>query len=331
MIHAWNRTHWTTLHARPAGLPSAILLAGPAGVGKRAFADALAIAMLCSDRSPATEACGECRSCQLFAVASHPDYRLLEPATAETADGAESATPRSRIIGVDRVRELQDFVAMARHTGNAKVVVIQPADRLHLSAANALLKMLEEPSAVTHFLLVTDRAQQLLPTVRSRCYRIDFSLPEPEAARAWLRTRGIDQPEIPLAQAGFAPLVAEQLADHTYLHKRRMVNDLLGMPSVKASELSKVLPTEELSTFWAFLYRWCYDLAASGAAGQVRYNPDYAKSLSRIAVNLDQQRLQQFVKELVLVAQSLEHPLNARLVSERLAIGYTRAVANQEP
>jgi len=332
MIHAWNRAQWTRLHARPAGLPSAILLAGPVGVGKRAFAQAVAIALLCSNRSQTGEACGECRSCRLFTAASHPDYRLLEPATAETGDAAtEGTATKSRIIAVDRIRDLIDFVSMSPHSSSSKIIVIQPADRLHPSAANALLKMLEEPSASTRFVLVTDRAQQLLPTIRSRCYRIDFSLPDPQVARTWLNERGIEQPDIALAQAGFAPLAAEQLSDQTYWQKRRSVNDMLGTPSLKASELIRALAAEGLPTFWAFLYRWCYDLAAAGAAGQIRYNPDYTKSLSRIAVKLNQQHLQQFMKELIVVAQSLEHPLNARLVSERLAIGYTRAVATQEP
>ena len=130
---------------------------------------------------------------------------------AEGTGSAPSGQRASRTIVVAQVRELGDFLAVTSHLGGHKVVLIQPAERLHPSAANALLKTLEEPRARTVFMLVSDRPQQLLPTVRSRCFRIDFPVPERGEALDWLKANSVREPEIALAQAGFAPLAALEL------------------------------------------------------------------------------------------------------------------------
>ena len=121
---------------------------------------------------------------------------------------------------------------------DAKVVLIQPADRLHPSAANALLKTLEEPRPGTTFILVSDRPQRLPATVRSRCFRVDFLAPQPQAATEWLRAKGIRDPEIALAQAGFAPLAAEELEQSGFWGRRRALSELLASPEMTSGDLA---------------------------------------------------------------------------------------------
>ena len=90
MIYPWNMDLWRTLHRHSATPASTLLLAGPQGVGKRAFARALAQALLCGNPEPGAASCGSCMSCRLFAADAHPDFRLLEPASDEgRADAAE--------------------------------------------------------------------------------------------------------------------------------------------------------------------------------------------------------------------------------------------------
>jgi DNA polymerase-3 subunit delta' len=209
-------------------------------------------------------------------------------------------------------------------------VLIQPADRLHPSASNALLKTLEEPHTGTSFVLVSDRPDRLLPTVRSRCFRIDFPSPRGADAREWLAAMGVEQPEIALAQTSFAPLAAEQLGHTGFWTRRRILSDLLADRAASAIRMAGEVAAEELPLWCQLLYRWCYDLLSLRLAGQVRYNPDYAKSLRQLADNIDVLRLQELIKELVIASRALEHPLNARLAIERLAIRYTRSISPQE-
>jgi DNA polymerase-3 subunit delta' len=330
----WNEATWAALQRRPNGIPGTLLLAGPPGVGKRSFARVLAQGILCPDRGGTGEPCGACASCRLFASGSHPDFRLIEPAAEEAnADAPEPAGPSpraSRAILVGQIRELGDFLAVTSHLAGAKVIVIQPADRLHPSAANALLKTLEEPRSGTVLILVSDRPQRLLATVRSRCFRVDFRVPEPQDALQWLAAKGIQDPEIALAQAGFAPLAVEELEQSGFWGRRRALTDLLAAPQTGAGDLVAKVSAEELPLLCGLLYRWCYDLLSLRLAGRVRYNPDYAKTLRRLADNVEVFRLQDLIKDLVAAARALGHPLNARLVIERLAIRYTRSIARQE-
>ena len=333
MIFNWNRSIWDLAWQRGTDLPPALLLAGPSGVGKGDFAQALAQAALCATPSSQHEACGSCHPCRLFAAASHPDLRLLEATSAEDAAAAESGSATAdsqRIIGVERIRDLRDFTEMSSHLGGRKVILINPADRLHPSAANALLKTLEEPPPATFFVLVSARPQQLLPTLRSRCFRLDFRLPSSETALAWLRENGIDEPATPLAHAGGAPLAAAELARSPFWRRRQELTRLLGAADITAVELARAVDSAELGSFSGLLYKWCADLLSLRLTGRLRYNPDCAKSLGQLAVNSDVLKLQRLMKELTAAVRYLEHPLNPRLVCERMALGYTRALSTQE-
>jgi len=332
VIFKWNKGLWD-LAWTGHSLPGALLLAGPPGVGKGEFAQALAQAALCAARTASNEACGRCQPCRLFLVGAHPDLRLLEAVPAEESGGegaGPASTGQTRSIGVERVRELRDFTELSSHMGGRRVVVINPADRLHPSAANALLKTLEEPPAGTLFVLVSARVQQLLPTLRSRCFRLDFRMPDTGDAMDWLRAQGVQDAQTALAHAGGAPLAAAELARSSFWRRRQDMARLLSSPQVTATEVARAIDPEELGSFCGLLYKWCADLLSLRLARRVRYNPDYAKSLGQLAVNSDVLKLQRLMKELTDVLRYLEHPLNQRLVCEKMALGYTRALVAEE-
>jgi DNA polymerase-3 subunit delta' len=133
------------------------LLAGPRGLGKRHFAEWAARLLLG----------GEGETARLIEARSHPDLRLLQ------VEPDEKGKER-QVIVVDQVRELGRFLAGAPAYGGYRVVIVDAADDLNPNAANALLKMLEEPGARTVFLMVAHAASRLLPTIRSRCRLLRF-------------------------------------------------------------------------------------------------------------------------------------------------------------
>ncbi len=158
------------------------LLAGPRGVGKGTFARQAAIRLLSDAAGPAVEAPGlaidpEHPIARLIDAGSHPDMRLLE--RIENSKTGNLA----RNITVDQVRELGQFLGLTAALSDWRVVVIDSVDELEKSAANALLKMLEEPPSNCVFLLVSHALGRLLPTIRSRCRRLDFR-PLPDDAMA---------------------------------------------------------------------------------------------------------------------------------------------------
>jgi DNA polymerase-3 subunit delta' len=176
-------------------LHHAWLLAGPRGVGKATFARAAATRILADAAGPrsglpALATPPDHPTAKLVAAGSHPDLRVLErlenPRTGNLA----------RNISVDQVRSLGELVGTTPFMSPWRAVVIDSADHLEASAANALLKMLEEPPSNTLFLLVTHAPGRLLPTIRSRCRRLDFQALGSDAMTAILER------ELPEQSAG---------------------------------------------------------------------------------------------------------------------------------
>ncbi|PVY78256.1 DNA polymerase III delta prime subunit [Tamilnaduibacter salinus] len=183
-------------------LPHALLVEGRSGVGKALFAMALAQRFVCdSPHGPAR--CGQCRQCQLIDGDSHPDIRRYRP-------------EKSRVIKVDQVRALGEFAVASPQVAARKIIVLETADQLNTSAANALLKTLEEPVEDVTLILLQRAGQTLMPTIRSRCQSLTLPLPETDVARTWLHdalaadsmTVGEEDPERALRMAGGAPLKA---------------------------------------------------------------------------------------------------------------------------
>ena len=339
MIYPWNDQTWRGLNLASSDIGPALLLVGPDGVGKAEFAQSLAQALLCTQPREHGEFCGTCMSCRLFSARNHPDYRQVEAGApeADTGDASEegSGKPRdqasSRWIKVGQVRALRDFVTLTAHFGGRKVVVIQTAERLHASAANALLKTLEEPSPRTHLILVTGHPARLPATIRSRCVRVQFSVPSDGMAAAWLQEQGAAQPALALAQTGYAPLRARELDTPAFWSQRSaLINQVLSGARFDPVALSERAAPDTLTALVDGLQRWCYDLLLYKSAGRVRYNPDCAQILHRLATRVALHTLIRFMHELQVVARTLEHPLNPRLVMERCLFGYKRVLTVSE-
>ena len=153
-------------------LHHAWLLAGPRGVGKASFAHAAARRILADAAGPpidlpALDTPDEHPIVKLVEAGSHPDMRWLERITNDKGN-------LNRNIKVDQIRELAEFVSLSAAMSPWRVIVVDSADDLERSAANALLKMLEEPPANTIFFLVSHAPGRLLPTIRSRCRQLHF-------------------------------------------------------------------------------------------------------------------------------------------------------------
>jgi DNA polymerase-3 subunit delta' len=208
----------------------AYLFDGPDGVGKERAALGLAQALVCERRSPgSSEACGVCRACVRALVrpgekaTMHPDVVLLERGLYEPATIGRR-TPETQDISIDQVRTL--VLARASfppHEGKARVFVVRRAEELSTSAANALLKTLEEPGALTYFVLLSATPDALLPTIRSRTLRVRFG-PLPDSVVAdLLCDEGIarQQAEAIAALAGGSMSTARALGDPEAAQERQ--------------------------------------------------------------------------------------------------------------
>lgn len=154
----------------------ALLLCGPALLGKRAVAERLAQHVLGCGQDP--------RAQRLFAAGTHPDYSAI--GFIPTKDGSRL---RSEIV-IEQIRELSAKLALTPQYGASRVALIDPADAINHAACNALLKTLEEPQPGRYLWLVAANPMRLPATIRSRCQRLEFRLPPHDEAVAWLQAQG---------------------------------------------------------------------------------------------------------------------------------------------
>lgn len=312
-----------------------MLLVGPAGLGKREFAENFAATLLCEARTATFDACGVCPSCRWLAAGNHPDFRRVAPADDEDMEerAAEKAKKRSPgSICIDQIRELEDFIFIGSHRQGNRVVLITEAESMNPAAANSLLKILEEPPASVYFIIVSSKQKNLLPTIRSRCRLVPFAVPETAVAVDFLRSAGFEkQASRYLALAGGAPLQVVQWKNEGQLRAiDALVESLLtplSDPIQLAARWEALLKNENalrLEHLVIGIQRWLFDLALERMSGEVHYHAEWPRPKHVAA--LDPLALLTAWRELLPLRRSAGHPLNPLLFMETLAFYTLRAL-----
>lgn len=296
------------------------LLHGPAGLGQYALALELARAWLCEQPTDAG-ACGHCGSCHSIDVRTHADLCVLMPETTllalgwplgEKAQGEIDDKKRkpSKEIRVEAMRDAVEFAQRTSGRGRGKVVLVYPAERMNYVTASALLKTLEEPAGEMRFVLASEAAHQLLPTIRSRCLGHAMTWPGEQEAAAWLVEQGIQGADVPalLRASGGRP-------EHALAFAQGGGDPKLWaqLPKAVARGDSGVLANWPPAEAVDALLKLCHDLLVVKAGGAPRFfqSADLPPPAS-LAV------LSEWSRELVRTARTVEHPFNAGLMLEAL-------------
>jgi DNA polymerase-3 subunit delta' len=323
-IYPWQKNDWTRLQTLRNGPVHGLLFRGGPGIGKLDLAINYAQSLLCRDPGLANTACGKCPSCHWFEQGTHPDFRILQPESLSLeSEETESGKKPSKQISVAQVRGLADFFGMTAHQGGRRVIVIHPAESMNPNAANALLKSLEEPPPGLLFILVSNRPQQLLPTILSRC--VAFALPAPDTASAtrWLAGQGVKNPAEVLAASGFAPLQALQLDEQLGGAERAMMLRAVRQPAVlDAFALAEALQKTEQVMVVQWLQQWSYDLASMKLAGRLRYHPGEESVIKNLVAPVTALNLARLQKHLQASKREARHTLNPKLFYESLLLVY---------
>ena len=297
------------------------LLQGPSGLGQFALALELVRAWLC-EAATAHGACGHCASCHAIDVHTHADLCVLMPETELLARGwplPEKAQAEiddkkrkpSREIRVEAMRDAVEFAQRTSARGRGKAVLVYPAEQMNTITANALLKTLEEPPGDVRFVLASEAAHQLLPTIRSRCLGHTMVWPEQGAMLPWLAGQGVapasadallrmagGRPDdaLALSRAGRSPQAWAQLPR--------------ALQRGDASALADYTPAQAI----AALQELCHDLLALRVGAAPRYF-----AAADLPAPPELAPLTRWSRALATAARTAEHPFNAGLMLEALA------------
>ncbi len=152
-------------------LAHAYLFFGPEGVGKRAFAEGIAKAILCEKKKKGIESCGACRSCEKVEAGRHENITVLS-----VSETLVSKKEERKDIPIEDIRELKRMLSFTPAGDLWRIIIVDGAERMSAPAANAFLKILEEPPARTIFFLISSEQEGMLATIRSRAEEVYFSL-----------------------------------------------------------------------------------------------------------------------------------------------------------
>jgi DNA polymerase III subunit delta' len=302
-------------------LHHAYLFIGPDGVGKTTLALALARAIHCAELE--NDFCGRCVNCARIADSNHPDVRLIAP----LADKKE--------ISIQQIRELERELNYRAFSGKRKIVIIDPATLMNLSAQNALLKTLEEPPEGSLIILITANAGALLPTVRSRCMPLSFTpLPRQEVA-AFLQLRfGMKPADAELCAAmGMGSIgAAANLDQDELMEKRRTWSGMLH--SLRAGDYrAAMIAAEALAAnrdealdFLKWAQSWYRDLLIQGVARKPDelVNLDMQEQIQAQSDEVGIERALAAHRRIAGAAAGIQRNLNRRMVLEKFLFGVVR-------
>lgn len=235
-MYPWLVPFYEQLIENRDRLPQALLILGPAGIGKWQLGLQTARLLLCQNSSE-NGICGDCERCRGYKKSMVPDLHLIVPEAFELQEpenslalryaAESSSTSKSsragQSISIRQIRLLIERLATHGYSQGQKVVLIYPASSLNINAANALLKILEEPPTQTRFLLISDDRNGMPATILSRVSDFSVSTPDADISHKWLLEEGVDESKVMqlLKTAAGGPLKALEFHHSDYLARSK--------------------------------------------------------------------------------------------------------------
>jgi DNA polymerase-3 subunit delta' len=310
----------------------AYLLVGPRHVGKRTLAFNLAQALNCD--GPELP-CGQCRSCQRILEGKHADVISISMNSKIESAVTSNSLEHKTEIGIKDMLELQRMANLPPYEGKCKVFIIDDAEYLSTEAANSLLKILEEPPQRIAWLLLASEEERLLPTIISRCQRLELKpVPSERVQEILISSYDVDANKAKLLTQlchGRLGWALSALANDDILQQRsqRIVKLSSLLPAgleqrfAYAQELASQLSQNrragaEIIEIWL---DWWRDLMLiKGGCREAVINVDYERTLEEQARELSLSEIEGFLANLCLLQEEISKNVNPRLALEWLML-----------
>ena len=309
-------------HVANANLRHAYLATGPAGVGRRLLAIRLAQSLNCPNPLAPGVPCRVCRTCKQFEAGQHADLLVIKK------------LPDKKEINVEQIREVSKFLSLKPYMAAYKIVMIINFENSTANAQNALLKTLEEAPGFAILLLTAESAEQMLPTIVSRCEILRLRPPRLDEVADFLVSRGVEREQADLCAhlAGGRPGYALNLStdDHSLKFRADKLNDLKSLLAERLHE--RIHYTEKLAkdkdsfrqTLFIWLSFWRDVLLKSSGAAVALTNIDRIEDIETLSYSIDLPSARLITTALEKAIDRLDNNVNARLLAEVTLIDWPR-------
>ena len=362
-IAPWLEPIWDSIDL--AAFPNAVLIHGQSGIGKFEFSIELAKALLC-EASQGAKPCNHCEACRWFDSANHPDFIALVPEThrkllphgnfdsdsespkkskASQADSEGEATEKKekKSISIEDARSATEGLSIGSHRGGNRVILVYPLEMLRSDSANTLLKSLEEPPKNTIFILLADRLDRVLPTIRSRCRLLSAPRPDRISGLNWLRNQLKEIAGLKISDADIESIYDEQggapyavldslIARHNKDEKdeltiaiqasRYLLQAMSQGARINWLDAADKTQKARYSVLLATMQRWVSDLQSCAQMGSPRYYPKHEAAIKTLAKQARLPKLLRYWKSLIQARRHENHPLATRIQLEALLSQY---------
>ena len=315
----WLQSHWQHLceYSNQNRVPQALLISGNKGLGKLQLATQYAAALLCTNPQQNGLACDHCKSCLLFSAHSHPDFIALQP------------EEPGKTITIGQIRQLISRLTLKPQFENYRVIIINPAELMNNAAANAFLKYLEEPTARTVIILITDKPTRLLATIVSRCQKIAINQPDRAIVNIWLKQQTLqEETSLLLNLAQGSPLLALQYANENMLKLRNEcfetwinISQQRIHPVIVAENWLKLSQAPLLT----WMTTWVIDLIKCRfpIKADALYNPDKKDRLLALVEKIEPKGLYELYDLLLMRQKLLDTTINKQCLFEEILITWS--------
>ena len=289
------------------------LFISQAGEGSEHLIESLLRNALCEQPNIHEQACGHCKSCE-YSFVEHPKLRVIE----------KNPELKTAVVTIEQIRELSSFIELASSSQeDYKIIYIKDADVLSTSAANALLKNLEEPPTNTFFVLNSKNLHKILPTIRSRSSIHFLPSPTREQTESYLEQQGHQDAIKFIDLSGNKPLFAIQLAsDHEVLNS--IVSLLMKGKSFDMMHVNDALLASGLGFFIEIMQKWIFDLSSYTEFKQLHYFTNIKDKIEQISKTLSYKETLNFYKKLNEYARLSDTPINKSMALDAMMIDYKR-------
>ncbi|WP_251369434.1 DNA polymerase III subunit delta' [Polynucleobacter sp. AP-Elch-400A-B2] len=362
-IAPWLEPIWDGMNL--AAFPNAVLIHGQSGIGKFEFSIELARALLC-ETSSSIKPCKQCEACRWFDSGNHPDFIALVPethrkllpqgdfdsdadapkkskASQADADGDAPEKKEKKSISIEDARSAIEGLSIGSHRGGNRVILVYPLEMLRSDSANTLLKSLEEPPKNTIFILLADRLDRVLPTIRSRCRLLSAPRPDRSSGLNWLRTQLGMIPGLKMSDADVESIYDEQggapyavldslIARHNKDEKdeltiaiqasRYLLQAMAQGARINWLDAADKTQKARYSVLLATMQRWVSDVQSCAQMGSPRYYPKHEATSRTLAQQARLPKLLSFWKSLTQARRHENHPLATRIQLEALLSQY---------